>query len=144
MREISSIEQLQKAIKPTLTQMIDVLADRVYETLNYFLKDYYTGWTPSSYKRTQDFLRSAVKINARPCKDGVKASVYIDYNALNNYGDVSGLQVVKWADEGFHGGKKVEHEPHVWKDTIDNTVNNGMLLKMAVDYLKAKDFEVIA
>ena len=43
-----------------------------------FLNDYYTGWTPDSYSRTEAFLRSAVKVDAHPYQGGVKASVYID------------------------------------------------------------------
>lgn len=31
---------------PTMMKMVDVLAERVYQTLNYFLNDYYKGWTP--------------------------------------------------------------------------------------------------
>ena len=36
----------------------------------------------------------------------------------------------------MYGGIEVDHKPHVWQDTIDNIVNNGELLKLAVDYLK--------
>ena len=36
----------------------------------------------------------------------------------------------------MYGGIEVDHNPHVWQDTIDNIVNNGELLKLAVDYLK--------
>ena len=75
-------------------------------------------------------------------KDGVKASVYIDYDSLTGYRNVTGYQVAKWADDGKHGGIEVDHKPHVWQDTMDNTVNNGELLKLAVDYLKSKGFSV--
>ena len=142
MKEINNIRQLQKALQPILIDMVDTLADRVYETLNYFLQDYYTGWTPASYKRTQEFLHSAIKIEAKSYGNGAKASVYIDYKALNDYDTVPGLQVVKWANEGFHGGIEVEHQPHVWDDTIDNTINNGILLSMAINYLKAQGFDI--
>ena len=50
--------------------------------------------------------------------------------------------MVKWADEGKHGGMEVNHKPHVWRDTMDMTVNNGELLRLAVDYLKSKGFSV--
>ena len=52
--------------------------------------------------------------------------------------------MVKWADEGKHGGMEVNHKPHVWRDTMDMTVNNGELLRLAVDYLKSKGFSVRA
>ena len=36
--------------------------------------------------------------------------------------------MVKWADDGKHGGMEVDHKSHVWQDTMDETVNNGELL----------------
>lgn len=139
---VSSMKELNKALQPVLLKMTDRLAERVYETLNYFLQDYYSGYEPSSYQRTRDFLYSAVKVDAQPYKGGVRASIYIDYNSLNGYSGVTGYQVAKWADEGLHGGMEVDHKPHVWQDTMDNTVNNGELLRLAVDYLKSKGFSV--
>lgn len=136
------MKELAKAMQPTLIKLNDQLADRVHETLNYFLQDYYAGYDPVSYQRTKDFLYSAVKVDAKPYKGGVKASVYIDYDALDSYKGVTGYQVVKWADDGLHGGMEVDHKPHVWQDTMDNTVNNGELLKLAVEYLKSKGFSV--
>lgn len=143
-KHIRNMNELAKAMQPVLLKMTDQLADRVYETLNYFILDYYKGYEPSSYQRTQDYLHSAIKVDAHPYKGGVRASVYIDTDAMNSYRNVSGYQVAKWADEGLHGGLEVDHKPHVWQDTIDNTVNNGELLKLAVDYLKSKGFSVRA
>lgn len=139
---VSNMKELNKALQPVLLKMTDQLAERVYETLNYFLQDYYSGYEPSSYQRTKDFLFSAVKVDAHPYKGGVRASVYIDYDSLTGYSGVTGYQVAKWSNEGLHGGMEVDHKPHVWQDTIDNTVNNGELLKLAVDYLKSKGFSV--
>ncbi len=139
---VKNMKELNKALQPVLLKMTDLLAARVYETLNYFLQDYYAGYDPSSYQRTLDFLHSAVKVNAQPYKGGVRASVYIDYDSLDGYRNVSGYQVAKWSNEGLHGGMEIDHKPHVWQDTIDNTVNNGELLKLAMDYLKSKGFSV--
>ena len=136
------MKELSKALQPTLLKMTDQLADRVHETLNYFLQDYYAGYEPSSYQRTKDFLFSAVKVDAEPYKGGVRASVYIDTDSMNSYEKVSGYQVAKWSNEGLHGGIEVDHKPHVWQDTIDMTVNNGELLALAVNYLKSKGFSV--
>ena len=141
-KHIRNTDELAQAIQPVLLRMTDRLAEEVYETLNYFLQDYYSGYDPSSYRRTKDFLYSVVKVDAHLYKGGVKASVYIDYDALDSYKCVTGYQVVKWANEGLHGGMEVGHKPHVWQDTMDNTVNNGELLKLAVDYLKSKGFSV--
>ena len=141
-KHVSNMSELAKALQPVMMGMVNKEADRVYETLNYFLQDYYSGYEPSSYQRTKDFLYSAVKVDAHPYKGGVRASVYIDYDSLNSYRGVTGYQVAKWADEGLHGGLETNHKPHVWQDTIDNTVNNGELLKLAIDYLKSKGFSV--
>ena len=139
---VKNMKELSKAMQPTLIKLNNQLADRVNKTLNYFLQDYYSSYDPVSYQRTKDFLYSAVKVEAKPYKGGVKASVYIDYDSLNSYKGVTGYQVVKWSDDGLHGGMEVDHKPHVWQDTIDNTVNNGELLKLAVEYLKSKGFSV--
>jgi len=139
---VKNMKELSKALQPTLLKMTDQLADRVYETLNYFLQDYYSGYDPVSYQRTRDLLYSAVKVDAEPYKGGVRACVYIDYESLDNYRDATGYQVVKWSNEGLHGGMEADHKPHVWRDTMDGTVNNGELLKSALDYLKSKGFSV--
>lgn len=141
-KHVKNMNELTKAMQPVLLKMTNQLADRVYETLNYFLLDYYEGYDPISYQRTKDFLYSAVKVEAEPYKGGVRAAVFIDTDSMNNYTNVSGYQVAKWTDEGLHGGMEVNHKPHVWQDTMDNTVNNGELLKLAADYLKSKGFSV--
>ncbi len=141
-KHVSNMNELAKALQPVMIKMVDKLADRVHETLNYFLEDYYSGYEPSSYQRTKDFLYSAVKVDAHPYKGGVKASVYIDYDSMNSYVNATGYQVAKWANEGLHGGIEVDHKPHVWDDTMDAAVNNGELLRLAVEYLRSKGFSV--
>ena len=141
-KHVKNMSELTKAMQPVLLKMTNQLADRVYESLNYFLLDYYEGYDPTSYQRTKDFLYSAVKVEAEPYKGSVRAAVFIDTDSMNSYANVSGYQVAKWADDGLHGGMEVDHKPHVWQDTMDNTVNNGELLKLAVDYLKSKGFSV--
>ena len=82
-------------------------------------------------------------MNARIVRGKVVAAVYIDTDSMDNYYEASGLQVATWANEGLHGGMKVgRNTPHVWDDTMANTVDNGALLKEAVAYLKSKGFEV--
>ena len=139
---INNMNELAKALQPVIVGMVDKLVNEVYETLNYFLNDYYTGWTPDSYSRTKDFLYSAVKTEAKMIGDKCVAYVYIDYDSMNDYVNVTGYQVATWANEGLHGGLSVSHEPHVWNNTIDNTINNDSLLKSAIVYLKSKGFSV--
>ena len=64
-RSVSNMDQLASALASVMQSMVNQMADKVYETLNFYLQDYYTGWTPSSYRRTRDFLYSAVKTEAR-------------------------------------------------------------------------------
>ncbi|EOS46860.1 hypothetical protein V1226_09420 [Lachnospiraceae bacterium JLR.KK009] len=141
-KHVRNMNELQKALQPTMIKMVDKLAQRVYETLNYFISDYYTGWTPESYRRTEAFLRSAVKVDAYPDKGGVKASVYIDYNSMDDYVNATGYQVAQWANSGLHGGLSVSHKPRVWDDTVDETINNGSLLQLAVQYLRSQGISV--
>ena len=56
-KHISNMDDLAKALQPTMLNMVNKLADNVYETLNYFILDYYQGWKPEYYRRTEDFLR---------------------------------------------------------------------------------------
>ena len=141
-KHVKNMNELAKALQPTLLKMTDKLAGRVYETLNYFLQEYYEGYDPSSYRRTKDFLYSAVKVDAEPYNGGVRARVYIDTDSMDSYVNATGYQVAKWANEGLHGGIETDHKPHVWDDTLDSTVNNGELLKLAMEYLKSKGFSV--
>ena len=124
---------------------MDELAERVYETLNYFLQEYYNSYDPKSYQRQYDFLRSAVKVEPKIKGSKVTTSVYIDTESMDNYYNATGFQVASWANQGLHGGLNAGSKtPHVWDDTMDNTVNNGELLKLAVKYLRSKGFSVRA
>lgn len=111
--KISNIDQLAKALQPTLMGMVNQMTGRVYETLNYFLNDYYEGWTPTSYRRTQSFLRSTVKTDAKMVGNKCVASVYIDYESMDEYLNATGYQVAEWANIGTHGGLSVNHKPRV-------------------------------
>lgn len=137
------MNELQAALMPTMVKMVDVLAKRVYETLNYLLQEYYNSYDPKSYRRQYVFLRSAVKVEPKIKGNKVVASVYIDTDSMNNYYNATGVQVAEWSNQGLHGGLDTGSKaPHVWDDTMDETVNNGTLLKMAMEYLKSKGFSV--
>ncbi len=74
---VSNIEELSAALMPTMEVMVAKMADRVYQTLNYFLQSYYNSYDLTSYRRQYDFLRSAVKVEPRRIGNRVVASVYI-------------------------------------------------------------------
>lgn len=142
-KKVSSMKQLQKALMPTMANMTGVLAERVYETLNYFLQEYYNSYSPVYYRRQYDFLRSAIKVEPKVKGNKVIAFVYIDTDHLDNYYDATGEEVASWANQGLHGGTvEGNNTPHVWDDTVKNTVGNGELLKLAVGYLKSKGIPV--
>ncbi|MDE7273411.1 MAG: hypothetical protein K2N95_10185 [Lachnospiraceae bacterium] len=123
--------------------MVDKLAERVYETLNYFLQEYYNSYDPKSYSRQFDFLRSAVKVEPKVIGNKVTAAVSIDEDYMDNYYNATGHQVASWANQGLHGGLDAgNNTPHVWDDTMKATIENDELLKLAMDYLKSKGFSV--
>lgn len=142
-KHIKDMDELAKALQPVMLGMVDELAERVYETLNYFLQKYYNSYDPKSYRRQFDFLRSAVKVKPKVTGNKVVASVYIDTDYMDNYYNATGEQVASWANRGLHGGLDVgNNTPHVWDDTMRTTIENGELLKLAMDYLKKKGFSV--
>ena len=61
-KAIRNMNDLDAAMKPILKEMVDKMADRVYETLNYFLQNYYDGYEPTSYRRQYDFIRDCFKV----------------------------------------------------------------------------------
>lgn len=140
---ISNMNDLEKALMPAMAKMADQMAERVYETLNYFLQEYYDSYDPKSYRRQYDLLRSAVKVEPKIKGNKAVASVFIDTDSMDNYYNATGEQVAKWANQGLHGGMATGGKtPRVWDDTLDSTVNNGELLKLAAEYLRSKGFSV--
>ena len=62
---------------------------------------------------------------------------------MDNYYSATGNQVATWANQGLHGGKDLgTNTPHVWDDTMANTVENGELVRAALDYLRKQGFDV--
>lgn len=142
-KKISNMKQLEAALMPTMTKMADKMADRVYETLNYFLQEYYNSYEPVYYRRQYDFLRSVVKVGPKRVGNKIVASIYIDTNSMDDYYNATGRQVAEWANQGTHGGTVTgSNTPHVWDDAVENTVSNEELLELALDYLKSKGFSV--
>lgn len=140
---INNMDELAIALQPTMQKMVDGMADRVYETLNFFLQKYYDSYNPIYYRRQYDFLRSGFKVDARIVRGKAVASVYIDVDYMSNYYGVTGQQVATWANEGLHGGKNLAlNTPCVWDVTMVTTVDNGALVRDAVAYLRSQGFTV--
>ena len=98
------MKELNKALQPVMMGMVDKLAERAYETLNYFLQEYYNSYDPVYYRRSYDFLHSAIKTEAKVVGNKVVASVYIDTDSMDNYYEATGEEVATWANQGTHGG----------------------------------------
>ncbi|GEM_PF-3226198 len=64
-KRVSNMNELAAALKPTMLGIVDEMAERVYQTLNYFLQEYYDSYDPKYYRRQRDFLRSAVRLNQK-------------------------------------------------------------------------------
>ena len=97
----------------------------------------------SMNRRQYDFLRSAVKVEPKVKGNKVVASVFIDTDSMDNYYNATGEKVAQWANQGLHGGLDTgDQTPRVWDDTLDSTINNGELLKLAAEYLQSKGFSV--
>ena len=140
---INNIDELEKALQPTMQKMVDGMTNRVYQTLNFFLQMYYNSYDQIYYRRLYDFVSSDFKVNARIVRGKAVASVYIDVDYMCNYYGVTGQQVSTWANEGLHGEKNIASTtPRVWDETLANTVDNGALLRDAVDYLRSRGFTV--
>ena len=142
-KAINNMDDLAIALQPVMKKMVDNMANRVYETLNFFLQKYYDSYDAIYYRRQYDFLRSGFKVDARIIRGRAVALVYIDTDYMSNYYSITGEQVATWANEGLHGGKNLApNTPHVWDATMANTVDNGTLVRDAVAYLKSQGFTV--
>lgn len=140
---IKNMKEMNKALQSVMIGMVDKMAERVYETLNYFLQEYYDSYDPIYYRRTYDFLHSAIKTEAKVIGNKVVASVYIDTDSMDNYYEATGEEVATWASQGLHGGLNTGNStPYVWDDTMRETIENGELLRLALEYLKSKGFSV--
>ena len=123
------------------------MANEFYETLNYFLAQYYSEWSPSYYQRTKDFLFSAFKTESKRVGNGYQITIGIDYESLDNYENATGFQVVSWANtRGIHGGYNASGEgahTEVWNDAVETTITSGQLLADCIVFLRGKGYNII-
>ena len=45
---VKNMKELNKALQPVMKGMVDKMAERVEQTLNYFLQEYYNSYNPKS------------------------------------------------------------------------------------------------
>ncbi|MGL6220537.1 MAG: hypothetical protein ACRC36_20995 [Lacrimispora sphenoides] len=48
-KRVSNMNELAAALKHTMLGMVDEMTERVYQTLNYFLQEYYNDYNPKYY-----------------------------------------------------------------------------------------------
>jgi hypothetical protein len=143
---INNPEQFEAFLKNQAKTVCDFGTNEIYEAINYCLNQYYTEWTPDSYNRTEQLLRSAFKTTAKWNGNGFIAEVGIDFDSLD-YDEATGFDVVSWANQsGIHGGLDVSSEgadTRVFDDAVDMTIRNGQLLRDVINLLKSKGITVI-
>lgn len=140
---INNVADLEKLLLKQCEELCKFASEKLYEAIDFFIRQYYDEWTPRVYQRTKAFLKSAFKTEVKRINNGYEAVVGINYESLNQYKDATGLEVVTWANEGLHGGIDVGTDTHVWDDAMDITINNGQLLRDCIEFLRKKGFTVI-
>ena len=48
---IKNMKEMNKALQSVMIGMVDKMAERIYETLNYSLQEYYDSYDPVYYRR---------------------------------------------------------------------------------------------
>ena len=141
---IRNMAELQKMLEKQARDICEMAANEVYEAINYYLSQYYSEWEPKLYLRTESMLHSAFKTKVVQVGNSFKAEVGIDYEALDDYIDATGWEVVNWANTEEHGGMNVNTHTRVFSDAVDNTINNGQLLADCIEFLRKRGFIVIS
>jgi len=141
--QIRNQNDLNKLLLDQCKQICELMANEVYEAINFFLNQYYTEWSPSFYQRSYDMLHSAFKTDIKKVGNGYQAVVGIDYESLDDYENATGYDVISWANNSLHGSLDTGTDTRVWDDAIDATINSGQLLANCIIYLKSKGFTVV-
>lgn len=141
-------KELEAYLLNACKQLCEFATNEFYETVNYFLAQYYReDWDSRQYQRTEALLHSCFRTEVKKKGNGYYAEVYINYEALDDYESATGYQVVSWANiKGIHGGLDVSSfgaDTAVWDDSIDSAINSGQLFKDCIEFLKSKGYKVI-
>lgn len=123
-------------------QVCEYAANEVYSAINYFLAQYYREYTPISYIRSEQFLRSAFKTTAKKSGNRYVAEIGIDYESLDDYENATGYEIVFWSNQALHGNVDVGTNTRVWDDAMSSTIYSGQLLADCIAFLKGKGFKI--
>lgn len=127
-------------MKKTLTEG----AEYIQMLITSFISQYYWEYYPKRYDRTGQFLESCVRSEIYFEGKSAFIDIYIDYQDLH-YKIKNPYQVVKWANQGLHGGydPNVDHPEifvrytHFWDDAME-VLDEGrdQILEDFVEWIK--------
>lgn len=141
MPTVKSTSQLEKLINTRIQKAVKMTRDYIYEMVHFHLMEYYRDYSPKSYMRTYQLLDSLVKMNVKVSGNMITAEVKIDEDYLNSeyeIGDWTGLQVVKSAEAGLHGGYAVGNgNATFWTNALEELGGESGIKALLIKNLKA-------
>lgn len=115
--------QLKNYILSHSKNAVEEAQQKIYDVIDKFLQRYYDEYSPTLYVRTGQLLRSLVKSEIKPIKDGWEAEVYFDLDSLdysfkslqgvggwnntyhrNNWTHENDIAIFEMSAHGSHGG----------------------------------------
>ena len=121
MQVFESVADFEKFVLDCCKVAVTNAEEKIHKTIDTFLKQYYSEFTPREYIRTNQLLHSLVKTGVKSTGNGYEAEVYFDVGRLNyetglmylqhtaehgrfGWATWSGGQVLETAMQGSHGG----------------------------------------
>ena len=143
MQVFESVADFEKFVLDCCKVAVANAEEKIHKTIDTFLKQYYSEFTPREYIRTNQLLHSLVKTGVKSTGNGYEAEVYFDAGRLNyqmgfmplqhtpehgmyGYATWSGGQVLETAMQGSHGG--AEYGTPIWAMSMAKLGNIIQLL----------------
>lgn len=108
MSNITSMSQLQTEIQARVKTAVERTRDAIYEIVRMCVDNYYDEYNPVLYCRLYHFADSLIKLDVKVYGTNVYTEVKIDEDYLNytypGGEQLTGLEVVEYAEAGTHGG----------------------------------------
>ena len=146
MAVIKTYSELYKVLEKATENAIDKVTIDIENLINDFLQKWYDDYNPKVYQRTYQFLNSCARINTTNIGGIIKATVLIDTST--DYGDVTGLEVANWANQGIHGnpetyGRRGYTRLEFWNAPMEVIKYYQMVQTNFIEYLKNNGLNVI-
>lgn len=108
MPTVTNMAQLEALIMSKVSIAVAKTRDDVHEVIQAYIDNYYAEYNPKVYARLYNFADSLVKLDVKVSGTSVSAEVKIDEGYLNytypRGEQLTGLEVVEYAEAGTHGG----------------------------------------